>query len=299
MAYNVELADSIKNYIEQNKDILATKTATVNDSSKYFNLQTGVLAETEIHTLSTGLEIQDGSNCAFTPDGSSTVSGRRLVPAFLKVQAEFCAKDFLKTIYNKQTSIAMGRGALPLEEQFVQDILAGIKVENERLIWAGDTSNGDLMDGLTTIIANDSAIPAGNKFTSTKTDAFERLQEMYAKVDDKDYVVFCSTTMYRTLINDLLNKNFLVAGYEDANGMMELTLPACGLKVIGVDGIPATDTNFYGLHLEDMYMGIDAQGDNEKFDFWFSEDNRTYRLDVEWVLAVNYLFSERVYVYGI
>lgn len=296
MAYDVTLADSIKNYIEQNKDILATKTATVNDSSKYFNLQTGVLAETEIHTLSTGLTVADASNCGFNPDGSSTVSGRRLVPAFLKVQAEFCAKDFLKTIYNKQTSIAMGRGELPLEEQFVQDILASIKVENERLIWSGDKSQGDLMDGLTTIINADSNV---NTFTSQKTDAFERLQEVYAKTDMKDYVVFCSTAMYRELINSLLNKNYLVAGYEDANNGMEFTMPATGIKVIGVDGIASDDTNFYVLKLEDMYMGIDAMGDSEKFDFWFSEDNRTYRLDVEWVLAVNYLFSERVYVYSI
>lgn len=299
MSYNLNLADSIKNYIEQNKDILATKTATVNDSAKFFNLMTGVLAETEIHTLTTGLAINDATNCGFNPDGSQTISGRRLVPGFLKVQAEWCAKDFLKTLYNKQTTIAMGRGALPLEEQFVEDILKSIKVSQENLIWSGSKASGDLVDGLTTIIAADTAIPAANKYTSSLTNVFERVQELYNRIEDTNYEVFCSMATYRQLINDLLNKNYLVAGYEDDNAEHTLVMPATGIKVHGIEGIKSTDTNLYALHLSDLWMGIDAQGDNEKFDFWFSEDARTYRLDIEWVLAVNYLFSDRVYVYGI
>lgn len=296
MAYNLELADSIKNYIEQNKDVLATKTAMTADSTKYFNIQTGVLAETEIHTLETELAIQDASTCGFSPLGSQKISGRKLVPSFLKINAEYCAKDFLKTIYNKQTSIAMGRGELPLEEQFVKDILDNIKVENERLLWSGDKNDGDLMDGITTIAKADGNV---NTFTSTKTSLIDRLQELYATVDMNGYVVFCSMVMYKGLINELLEKNYLVAGYAEDNAEHIIQMPASGIKVIGIEGIASDDENFYVFKPEDMFMGVDGTNDVELFDLFFSQDNRTYRLDIEWVLAVNYLFSERVYIYGV
>jgi hypothetical protein len=43
---------------------------------------------------------------------------------------------------------------------------------------------------------------------------------------------------------------------------------------------------------------MDNGEDASTFDFWFSEDDRVYKLDIEWVLTVNYMFSDNIWVYS-
>jgi hypothetical protein len=80
---------------------------------------------------------------------------------------------------------------------------------------------------------------------------------------------------------------------------MVLTLPGTNFKVYGIDGIKDTDTNIYGVILDQMFVGMDNADDASMVDFFWSNDDRVYKLDIEWVLAVNYMFSENIYVYGV
>lgn len=294
MAYQMDVTELL-NYVKENTNELAVRTATNADSIKYFNIQTGVIAPTNIHALTTEIEIQDGANCGFNPLGSSKISHRQLVPSIMKVDAEWCSADFFGTCLNYQTSVAMGKGEIPYHEVMINDIIANLRKQNEYNMWSGSEADGDLMDGLTTIIAADSNV---DSYTSTKTTVLERVQEMYANVNDEDYEIFCSMALYRQLVMDLINANYFLFKTED-NADNTIVLPSTSLKIHGIEGIDNSNTNLYGLHTSDMYVGVDAQGDSEKFDLWFSNDARTYRMQIKYALAVNYLFSDRVHVYGI
>ena len=300
MAFTLDLT-GLATYIDENKDQLLTKIPATMESTKYMNVQTNVLADREMHGLITNLTIQDGSNCGFSPEGSQTISGRILAPNYLKVNTQYCPKDFLGTYAAYQTSIAMGKGNLPLEEALVNDIIKAIAQENEKLIWAGDKSSGDLVDGFITLFDADAAIPAGNKVTSTLTGALDRLQEMYkALPSNKHLSVVCSMTLYRELVTDLVNKNLVVwnTAADGENEQAIFTLPGTKLTVYGLEGIPETEDRFFAFDWNQMFYGCDGTGDKEAFDFFWSADDRVYKLDVEWVSTVNYQFSDGIYIYG-
>ena len=297
MAFNLDLSNLAK-YINENRDLLISKVASVTDSTKWMNIQDGVTADTAIHGLITNLKVQDGSDCGFTPDGSQTVTERTLVPNYLKVNQDYCPKDFYGTYMHYQTQVAMGKSTLPLEEALVNDVIKAIAEENERLLWSGSKASGDLVDGFATIIANDSAIPSANKFTSSKTTVLERVMEMYEKVNNKKYSIVCSMPMYRSLIMDLVNKNLFVY-HEDENNDHTFTIPATNIVVYGIEGLADTDTNLYGVIWDEMFVGVDTADDESKFEFAFNQSSRKYDLIVEWVLTCNYMFSENIWVYSI
>lgn len=292
---------NIKNYVNANQDILVSKLVASTESAKLFNIQNGVTTDTAIHGIITSLTIQDGASCGFSAQGTQAITARTLEPNYLKINQSYCPKDFYGTYKFYETKVAMGKSPLPLEEALIEDVVKAIAIENEKLLWNGDKTSGDLVDGLTTIIASDSAIPAGNKFTSTKTTILERLNEMYVKVGDKRVKAFISSAMYRQLITELIAENF-VATFHDDNvdkSMQKFILPGTNFEVYGVDGIADTDTTIYGLIPEEVFIGVDNADDASAFDFYWSADDRVYKLVIEWVLTVNYMFSDNVYVFSV
>lgn len=285
-------------YVNANRDILASQLITMSPSTKWLNIQNGITTDTAIHGVLTDVEIQDGKACGFNAAGTQTITERKLTPAFLKVNNQYCAKDFYGTYKHYETKVALGKSPLPLEEALINDVIKAVANENERLIWSGKKASGDLVDGFTTIIAADSSIPAENKVKSTETSVLKRVQEMYAKISDKRVSAVMSAAMYRQLTNDIINANYFIY-QEGETEEMVLTLPGTNFKVYGIDGIKDTDTNIYGVILDQMYVGMDNENDASMVDFFWSNDDRVYKLDIEWVLAVNYMFSENIYVYGV
>lgn len=292
--------DNIKNYVNANTDILVSKLVAGTESAKLFNIQNGITTDTAIHGVITNLSIQDGKACGFNAEGNQAITARTLEPNYLKVNQEYCPKDFYGTYKHYETKVAMGKSSLPLEEALIEDVVKAIAIENEKLLWRGKKSAGDFVDGLTTVIANDSAIPSANKFTSSKATVLERLNEMYTKVGNKKVVAFISSAMYRQMITEVIEKNFYASFQDDADlALQKFILPGTNFVVYGVDGIADTDTNIYGLIPDEVFIGVDNADDASAFDFYWSSDDRVYKLVIEWVLAVNYMFSDNVYVYSI
>ena len=167
------------------------------------------------------------------------------------------------------------------------------------MLWRVKKASGDLVDGLTTVIANDSAIPSANKFTSAKESILERLNEMYAKVGNRKVKAFMSSAMFRQLITEVVEKNFYASFTDDIDETMQkFILPGTSFEIYGVDGIHDTDKTIYGLIPDEIFIGVDNADDASAFDFYWDASDRVYKLVIEWVLAVNYMFSENVYVFN-
>lgn len=283
--------DGLKGYINANKDVIVSKIVALADSTKYLQVQNGVTTDTTIHGLITNLEIQDGKACGFSAAGTQSITERKLEPAFLKVNHEYCAKDFFNTYKHYETQVAMGKSELPLEEALVADVLKAVGNKNEQLIWSGSKDGGDLIDGLTTLIKADSGV---NKQT-VEGSVYDRVKALYKMVTDKRMVAVMSATQYRELVMDLVEKNLYHYNTQEGNEMV-LTLPGTNFKVYGIDGIKAEDTNIYGIVWEETFVGMDNADDAAMFDLFWSADDRVYKLVIEWALAVNYMFSENIIV---
>ena len=298
MAYTINDLDSrLKNYLETNGVEVLTKALFNSESAKYFQIQTGVTAETPIIRLDSSITLADASNCGFTATGSDTFSNRLLSPKFLKVNKEFCPKTLLKTWAHSDVRMnALGQ-ELPFEELLINNNINELAKVNERLIWEGDTTSGEgnmlLMDGIITIAKKDVNTVKQEKGTDT---IWQRVQKIWlalpAEIADKA-TIFMSIANYKQLIVELMNaNNFHV--FEEYQGTYEMTMPGANVKIKGVSGI--TSDVILATPEENLYLGVDGESDDEVCDLYFDKSSRTFKFCIEYAYCVNYAFSEFVYI---
>lgn len=296
MAYTIESLDTrLKNYLETSGVEVLTKALFNSESAKYFQIQTGVTAETPIIRLDSTITLADASTCGFEATGSDTFSNRLLSPKFLKVNKEFCPKTLLKTWAHSDTRMnALGQ-ELPFEELLINNNINELAKVNERLIWEGDTTSGTgnmlLMDGIITIAKKDENTVKQEKGSDT---IWQRVQKIWlalpAEIADKA-TIFMSIANYKALIVELMNaNNFHV--FEEYQGTYEMTMPGANVKIKGVSGI--TSDTILATFEENLYLGVDGESDDEVCDLYFDKSSRTFKFVVEYAYAVNYCFSEFV-----
>lgn len=296
MAYTINDLDSrLKNYLETNGTEVLTKALFNSESAKYFQIQTGVTAETPIIRLDSSITLADASTCGFEATGSDTFSNRLLSPKFLKVNKEFCPKTLLKTWAHSDVRMNALGETLPFEELLINNNINELAKVNERLIWEGDTTSGTgnmlLMDGIITIAKKDENTVKQVKGSDT---IWQRVQKIWlslpAEIADKT-TIFMSIANYKQLIVELMNANMYHV-FETYEGTYEMTMPGANVKIKGVSGI--TSDVILATPEENLYLGIDGENDDEVCDLYFDKSSRTFKFVVEYAYCVNYCFSEFV-----
>ena len=298
MAYTINDLDSrLKNYLETNGVEVLTKALFNSESAKYFQIQTGVTAETPIIRLDSSITLADASTCGFEANGSDTFSNRLLSPKFLKVNKEFCPKTLLKTWAHSDVRMNALGETLPFEELLINNNINELAKVNERLIWEGKTSGGvgnmALMDGIITIArADENTI----KLVKGSDDLWTRVEKTWLalapEVADK-CTLFMSIANYKQLIVELMNKNMYNV-FETYEGEYRMTMPGTNLVIRGVSGI--TEDVLICTPEDNLYLGVDGESDDEVCDLYFDKSSRTFKFVVEYAYAVQYAFSEFVYI---
>lgn len=297
-SYTISNLDSrLKSYLETNGVEILTKALFNSESARYFQIQTGVTAEQPIIRLDSSITLADASTCGFTATGEDTFTNRILSPKFLKLNKEFCPKDLLKTWAHSEVKMAATGQELPFEELLIESNVNQLAKVNEQLIWEGDTTNGTgnlaLMDGIITIAradVNTVKIDAG-------TDSlWTRVQKTWLALDSSiadKCTLFMSIANYKQLIIDLMNSNQYHI-FEEYNGEYRMTMPGTNLVIRGVSGI--TEDVIVATPEENLYLGVDAESDSEVVDLYFDKSDRTFKFVIEYAYAVQYAFSEYIYL---
>ncbi len=298
MAYTIENLDTrLKNYLETNGTEVLTKALFNSESAKYFQIQTGVTAETPIIRLDSSITLADASTCGFEATGSDTFSNRLLSPKFLKVNKEFCPKTLLKTWAHSDVRMNALGETLPFEELLINNNINELAKVNERLIWEGKTSGGvgnlALMDGIITIARADENTV---KLQKGSDDLWTRVEKTWLalapEVADK-CTLFMSIANYKQLIVELMNKNMYHV-FETYEGEYRMTMPGTNLVIRGVSGI--TEDVLICTPEDNLYLGVDGESDDETVDLYFDKSSRNFKFVVEYAYCVNYAFSEFVYI---
>lgn len=286
------IVSSLPAYVEQNRSELIAKSVLGSKSASLFNLYSGIKGDTTLNLIATDVVLQDASECGFTPSGSTTLSQRILKPAYLKSDMEWCDKNLLHTYAQYQVKIAAKQKTLPFEEDFVGGVINGIDESVEKLIWQGTSGNTGEFSGMLEILS------AASATTCSASGALATIKEVYltlpANVAEKeDAVIFVGMDTYRSYIQDLVTANLY--HYDPANGANEYMLPGTSVKVIGVNGLNGSD-KVVGGRQSNFYLGVDLMDDKETFDLWFSADNRTFRMAVEFLMGVQVAYPNEVVV---
>lgn len=299
MAINV---DALGNYVDEQRLPLIRKAVLGARSAYHFNLMTGVKGATALNLLSTDVQFGDGSTCGWNEAGSSTLSQRVLTPGAIKINMSFCEKQLLKTWANYEVKVAAGQKTLPFEEDFMKGVGESIAAKLEKAIWQGNTESEDAnlnkFDGIIKIaegasLASTVSYSADDTVSSIVARVYEAIP---AQAFNKgEVVLYMGADKYRKYIQELIANGNLVITSAIADVAMpdSVLIPGTNVRVIYVDGLNGTNKMF-ASYKDNFVYGIDMTGDEEKYDLWYSQDNREHRLAVEFVSGTQIAFPDEV-----
>ena len=305
MAFDVS---TITGYVEDNKKKLIGKTLLKGKTASVITPQVGVKGSAYLNLLNGEATLQAGG-CGWSASGSTAITRRQLVTGLVKVNESFCDKDLIGTFAQYEVQVAVGQKSLPFEEDFLAQKIGSIQSKLEQTIWQGDTtlvadSHLKRFNGFIKLIeAASGVVDATDSTPKDPTDVAEVLDvidAVYMKLpleilNAEDAVVFLGADAFRAYTVALRKAN-LYHYTGEMNGAMEMNIPGTNVKMIGVNGLNGTKKVYAG-QLSNFYFGTDMLGDEEKFEFWYSQDNREFRLAVEFNAGVQVAYPTEVVKY--
>lgn len=290
------IVSSITGYVDNSRDELLTKAMLGGKSANLFRLMTDVKGKTNLHLLDVNPIFQAG-DCSFQASGDTTFSNRELVPAFLKVNMEFCDKNLLGTYAEHQVRIAAGKETLPFEEKWLGSIAEAISDGVEKMLYQGDSANGNEFDGLIKTLSADTTVHDVAVGSGETAYAFLKAVAKEIPAEVKAPVILVSIPLYREFMQDMVTANLY--HYDPANGANEYMLPGTDIKVIAVAGLNGTAEDYaIAADPANIVYGVDAEGDESEFDLWYSKDDRIWKLACQFNAGVQYAYGSEI-VFGI
>ena len=113
-------------------------------------------------------------------------------------------------------------------------------------------------------------------------------------VSKDDAVILVGAGIFRQFIQELVSANLY--HFEPNSAAGEYKLPGTELRVISVNGLNgvADSDVIIGARLSNLFYATDLQGDEEKFELWYSQDNREFRLAIEFIAGVQYAYGDEI-----
>ena len=286
---------TLTNYVEEKRLPLIAKSFLSGKTIDLIQLETGVLQDTALNLVSASVDFGDGATCGWNATDGVALSQRILKPTFLKVNQSFCDKSLLKKWASYEVKLAAGREQLPFEESFMAEIANAISESIEKLVWQGDSSNDNEPDGFLKILG---AVSSGvvSATWSAGTTAYNKIKTVYNAIpaniiDKEDTVIFVGEETYREFIQDLVAANLYHFSPDYKAG--EYMVPGTAIRVIAVNGLNGTGKIVAG-RLSNFFYGVGAEDDKDTFDFWYSQDNREFRLAVYFAMAVQVAYPNEI-----
>lgn len=295
MATNNPNVDSIVGYVDEQRVPLIGKSVLGAKAPKYFNLMTGVKGTTALNLINADPALQCGNACGFKSENDTTFTQREMEAIPFKVNMTFCDKNLLDTWANYEVKVAAGIKNLPFEEEWTGQIVTKVQDQLEKFIWAGGTYCDKTVKGIEQILATE----GGHTVTLATGDSiYTKLVELYLFLPQAvqaadDVIAFVNYQAYNKLVQEILaasQYHLDVTNLEDG-----IVLPGTRVKVVPTQGI-GSGTKDKTLAVigraSNFYFGTDMRGDSEVFDLWYSQDNREFRLAIEFVAGTQVAFPD-------
>lgn len=274
----------LTNYVETHRDELFIKATAGARSLDMVEIMGDVKYKDALQYLDSNVVFADGSACGFNPQGSDVFSERYIETKPVKVEKEWCHKDFEKKAANYQLRYEAGRETLPFEEKIAQSNMNAIQDTLERVVWRGDATVG--IDGWIAQATGETLVTdvtfASGSTTIAKVDAM--VAAIPAAALKKGVRIFMSETEFRNYVAEqnsscCANRPIIDAAAESLKyvGDSRITLvPVAGLEVAS-----SADSAYMLAATEDaLVYGTDLEGSENRYDFWFNRDSETFRLRV-------------------
>lgn len=291
------LVTGLADYVATNRDLIIASFGLPNSGTRgRIGLQTGIKKDAYLNYLALTAVFQDGSSCGFNAQDEIALGNKEINTAAIKVDGQICPETLLGKYAEYLVRIRATENELPFERYIIDTLIGQINKGIEKLIWTGDTSGTDLIDGFLTQFAADANVVAVT--LTGVTAAYDAVKTVYFAMPEealeKGGVIFVDPAVFRALLNDLVVLNYYHYDMGNANPE-EILLPGTDVRVIKTPGL-ATTNAIVGTFADNLVYGCDMENDNESVDLWWSQDDRLFKYQVKWNSGVAYHFSEMIAV---
>lgn len=278
------IVTSLPAYVKQNTGLIMGASVLGAKTAKMFTGQSGVKGSSAINLLNTDIKFGAGA-CGWNPDGTATLSQREIETGLVDINMPFCEKELVGKWAERDLKIKAGLETLPFEDMFVDSVAEGVNVALDKAIWQGDKSSQDgnlnKFDGMLKILNAD--VPSANKKTIATTESYysavkKMLLAIPAQALKNDTIIACSYDFLRGYAQDLVEKNLF--HYDSSADLEEIAIPASGVKLVAFAGLEGANKLVAG-RLSNFYYGYDFEDAPTSPIFWYSQDNREFRLAIE------------------
>lgn len=301
MATENFIVTSLPDYVQNNRELLVNKFGLLgNGTRQRISIQTGVKGKAALNYLDINPVLQDGADCAFTPEGTAELTNRDIETAIIKVDMEFCPRNLRGKYaeYLIRINAVEEGNKLPFEEYVVDLIIDSINDRIETMMWQGDTdltsdNTRKWIDGFLKIAGDeagvvDVAIGASETAYEAILDVYMALPEGILEMTPEIYV---SPALFRQFVQEMVAKNWYqitVGAPQD-----EFTLPGTDVKIVKTKGLAGT-RKIVGTFPKNLYYATDMEGDEEDIDLWYSKDDRVFKLEALWNSGVQIAYPDMV-----
>lgn len=292
----------LTDYVATNRDILVKGVVlgTVKgDTIPRLRKQFGVKTKEMLNILNVNPALQSGAACGWAASGSTEFSERLIETAQIKAQDEYCEKTLLGKVVEFATT-ARADDNRPFEAEILDEVVGKINEKMEKLVWQGDKSQGDLIDGFLVQAASSGDSASTITVTgSSATSISERVEAVIMALPEElldKATIFISPANFRKLAFELqkaykYNANLYDADVEDR----DIIYPGSEIRVHKTIGLMGSD-KLYASAYDNMVYGCDLENDQEKVRAFEDQKNGTWCYDIQWNAGVKTIFPDMVVV---
>ena len=297
MAVTNFLVSTLPDYVQNNRDLIIKSFALANTGTRArIGIQTGIKKSAYLNYLDLTPSFQDGSACGFNPLDQINLTHKEIEVATLKVDGQICPETLLGKYGEWLVRVNATENELPFEQYILDTLVAQINKGIETLIWTGDTSNSDPIDGFMTQFAADASVLTEN--IAAGTNAYEGILQVYLAMPEeaveRGAVIFVAPEVFRIAVAGLVAAN-LYNSAAPSGDVDEFILPGTNARVVKAPGLAGTLV-VVGTFGDNLVYGTDGENDSEDVDVWFSKDDRLFKYEVKWNTGVAYHFGDQIVV---
>lgn len=289
----------LSDYVKENLDILIKNVTFGKGTRTRMSVQTGVKSSEHLHILDVDPIFGDGSDCGFENSGTAAISERLIECATLRVNLEICDKNLIGKYAEYLVKIGAGDKDLPFEEYLIEGLTDKINRKVEKLIWLGDktlTTELKWIDGIIKIASDSVTASTGviDVQIAAGSSKYAGIKAVYAAIPENAKIrgaeIYVSPAVFDAYMQDLVSANLY--HYNPGESFDEYPLPGTSCKVVRTLGLEGS-SNIFATFPTNMVFGTDLENDTETFDIWYSKDNRTNRIAVEFNAGVQLAFLDQ------
>jgi hypothetical protein len=93
--------------------------------------------------------------------------------------------------------------------------------------------------------------------------------------------------------NGLSSAGGQLNNYTSSFDPLRLIFPGTNIEIVGVGGLEASE-NIIGFSVANAFLGVNLSEDSSKLETWYSQDDRKFRVAMEFTMGTQFAYPDQV-----